>query len=1453
MLINLRHSISIPAFAALVLLPWCIFATPVIHTITPNGTSIAKYEKLELAITLSATYSNPYDYSQISLKGVFISPSGVQYFMDGFYFQDYEITAPNVLVASGPPGWRIRFSPNETGMWIYYASLTDASGTVFSTTQQFNCTASDRKGFVKKNGNKLVYSNGETFHSLGTNLAWQWWWDGWAIYEDWINALDENGGNFTKLTMAPWIFEIEWSETGVGQYTQRQNRAWVLDWVFEQLIEKDIYCMLNPMIHDVLQTNSWTGWGVNPYNQDNGGPCHEPQNFFVNETAILKYKQKLRYINARWGYSPQVAMWEQLSEADNTGLYDAFQSQTLSWLNIMTSYMNSIDAYNRPVSSAFAIPQHNPEYWGNYNTGFTQQHIYSLIPDLEMKIYNFSKSYMETWNKPFITGEFALSHDADQVNELDPQGIAFHNVVWSSVFSGSMGSAMSWYWDNYLYPNNLFDHLQAVSGFLDVTDVDVSQLQALVPLCTATDNDNIVVVPDYNNENGKAPENYFHHEPSGLMYPVEIYLGRYLYGSLYGARRNPPTFKVNYTRTGEFRVKTDNVAIFSKIKIKIDGATVFDQNVSANTTYSVPVTIGEHEIRVENSGSGILKIKHYEFFNYAPQLRTFALKNDDYAAGWMQNIKYNWQYLNQYGTPFPVSNGKIHLDFPNHGVFDVYWYNQDAEPDSVQRLFNADGGLELDAPGIVWDGAFEVKFVSPVEVHFSASPISGDAPLTVQFTDQSVNAGGAISAWNWDFGDGNTSNVQNPQHTYQTPGIYTVNLEIVSGQYSNALTRENYISVSQPLVADFIADTTFALPAEIIHFTDLSLGSPTSWLWAFGDNTVSFAKNPNHAYGQPGSYSVSLFVQKGSAGDIETKTNYIQILENLAADFSSDKNLATLNEIIQFTDLSTGNPTLWFWDFGDGTSSSLQNPAHSYNQPGTYNVKLSVTNAYFQDSTIKTDFIEILEPLTADFYADTLWSWTGQDIQFIDLSTGNPDARLWNFGDEAQSTIQNPVHAYPESGIYTVSLEISDALQTDVMIRENYIHVKDTLNADFTVDTTVVILNSRVYFTDQSAGSPLSWFWLFGDGFSSSLQNPFHKFKYAADFTIRLQISRNDSIDIEIKHNYIKVIPELVADFMADTLYAQPGEMIQFFDLSTGNPDTWIWDFGNNTNKSGQNPVTSYQFPGNYTITLQVFNQYLSDTLIRENYINILEPVLANFTVNPFEAKIGQEVQYIDLSTGFPNQWEWWMGNGDTAFVKNPVTIYNEPGLYDVTLIARSEMLTDTLTMTEFLYVMPPFYSQEIILRQGWSGISTWVRPVFPEISQIMNPVNGQLFFAINEEGIYSPGLNINTIGNWNTSQGLIVFMNEEASLTIEGYQKVNSPVELIQGWSLLPVFSACSHTTGQISDLLNGELKLIKEIGGFRIYWPEMGIFTLDSIEPGAMYQIYMNQSQQISFPACD
>ncbi|MHC1626364.1 MAG: PKD domain-containing protein, partial [Methanoculleaceae archaeon] len=245
---------------------------------------------------------------------------------------------------------------------------------------------------------------------------------------------------------------------------------------------------------------------------------------------------------------------------------------------------------------------------------------------------------------------------------------------------------------------------------------------------------------------------------------------------------------------------------------------------------------------------------------------------------------------------------------------------------------------------------------------FTASPTSGDPPLTVAFTDQSTGTP-SVYAWWWDFGDGSDiSRLQNPTHTYTTPGQYDVSLTVTNGHGENTEMKSSYISVGDVVDANFTASPTSGNPPLRVDFTDTSTGSPTSWSWDFGDGNMSSAQNPTHTYVSGGVYNVSLTVENAISTDTLERTDYISVGTLPVADFSASPTNGTAPLDVSFTDLSTGNPDTWSWDFGDGNSSTEQNPIHTYVSAGTYDVTLTVTNSAGMSTALKPDYITVTGP-----------------------------------------------------------------------------------------------------------------------------------------------------------------------------------------------------------------------------------------------------------------------------------------------------------------------------------------------------------------------------------------------------------------------------------------------------------------------------------------------------------
>jgi PKD repeat protein len=267
----------------------------------------------------------------------------------------------------------------------------------------------------------------------------------------------------------------------------------------------------------------------------------------------------------------------------------------------------------------------------------------------------------------------------------------------------------------------------------------------------------------------------------------------------------------------------------------------------------------------------------------------------------------------------------------------------------------------------VWSSDLYSLYLVPV-ADFSGTPTSGLPPLDVVFSDLSLNT---ITTWAWDFGDGNTSTIQNPLNTYNNPGLYSVQLTVTGPGGSDSITKTDYIQVDYfPPTADFTADVTSGDAPLTVNFTDLSLDTVNTWLWDFGDGNTSGIQHPQHIYNDPGLYTVSLTVTGPGGSDTHTKTDYISVQYAApTADFIGNPTSGYFPLQVNFTDLTTGVVNAWKWYFGDGTIMTTQNPVHTYSNSGNYTVSLKSTGPGGSDSIAKVNYITVLvgiEELSTD-------------------------------------------------------------------------------------------------------------------------------------------------------------------------------------------------------------------------------------------------------------------------------------------------------------------------------------------------------------------------------------------------------------------------------------------------------------------------------------------------------
>ncbi len=625
---------------------------------------------------------------------------------------------------------------------------------------------------------------------------------------------------------------------------------------------------------------------------------------------------------------------------------------------------------------------------------------------------------------------------------------------------------------------------------------------------------------------------------------------------------------------------------------------------------------------------------------------------------------------------------------------------------------------------------------NPPTADFVGNPTSGPAPLAVQFTDLSTPGTNPITSWYWTFGDGTTSNVQHPNHTYTAPGLYTVSLTVSDGSLSNTMTRVEYINVGQNVVgpiADFVGSPTTGTAPLLVQFTDLSTSGTnpiTSWYWTFGDGATSNVQHPNHTYNAPGLYTVTLTVSDGSLSNTMTRVEYINVGQNVVgpiADFVGSPTTGTSPLLVQFTDLSTAgtNPIIsWYWSFGDGTTSNVQHPAHVYTSVGVYTVTLVVSNGTLSDTLTRVHYIEVTEVIpigpTADFKGVPTSGNAPLNVQFTDLSLPGSNPIIswyWTFGDGDVSTLQHPAHTYSAPGLYTVSLTVSDGSLSDTMIRTGYIFVKagQGPTADFVACPLTGNAPLSVNFTDKSipGSNPItSWKWYFGDGSTSIDQHPNHVYTAPGLYTVKLVVSDGSLSDTAVRVDYIEVTqggttgPQ--ADFIGIPTSGNAPLAVSFINFSVAGTDSitsYIWNFGDGHTSTEKHPAHTYNTPGVYTVTLYVSDGTLSDIMTRMEYIEVFPAIsglIADFIVEPPAGTAPFTTRFINLSHGnLPITSSLWnFGDGSTSSLKHPVHTFTQAGSYRVELMVSDGVHTDT---TSTMVIVSPPVSLDIVKWEMWS------------------------------------------------------------------------------------------------------------------------------------------------------
>lgn len=484
-----------------------------IHIMEPSGSTVEKWEKFEIGISLPKEMEdrvtgfiqkirgvkgiNPFDPDQLNIEAVFTGPDNTTRTIYGFYLNDFKSNETEWEQKPTEYKFRVRFAPNQIGRWTTEIHVKADGTQLYLGKIDFNCIAGKSKGTLLCSNTKIPSSKyltfsetKETFFAVGLNLVWT---DLIKInpndqkkYTKWIDQLSQNGGNYIQLSSLPFTHGVEWES--LGDYSGRMQQAWEFDYLLDYCHKKGIYVNLLTLIHDEFMTNPnmWihqsNHWSNNPYNKNkNGGltNANTPDEFFTDDKCKLLFKKRLRYILSRYGYSTNLAVLELLSEVDNA--MEGYKEKTAEgakkkanfkkWFNEMKSYIeNDLGYAEKLVSVSYTQNDQSEEIEKGVFTDadLILLHFYgrgrftNYTNRYNQHIYKFSKNE-NTKFKPIIFDEMG----ANVFPGLDRSSdLTFHLNLWATSFMGCYGTGQNWWWENAILLKGYETNFRGLSNFL---------------------------------------------------------------------------------------------------------------------------------------------------------------------------------------------------------------------------------------------------------------------------------------------------------------------------------------------------------------------------------------------------------------------------------------------------------------------------------------------------------------------------------------------------------------------------------------------------------------------------------------------------------------------------------------------------------------------------------------------------------------------------------------------------------------------------------------------------------------------------------------------------------------------------------------------------------------------------------------------------------------------------
>lgn len=664
----------IPILLAGLITPYAQHDKLAIRSVRLSSDRVACYERVEMTPDFSATYDNPFDPDDVSVDARITLPDGKTVPVPGFFDRPYQRALTNgqeILTPAGTPVWHVRFAPSQPGDYTAVVAVRDRNGRRESQPVRFAAVSGNAPGFVRisaRDRRYFAFDNGQTYFPIGENICWGHR-RGTFDYDDWLTSLGRAGGTYTRFWLSPsWFtFALERPgkpEQGAGMGQFDLGSAWRLDYALDLARKNNIRVMLCIDSFNILRDQPlYDCWKTTPHNAMNGGPLRFPSDFWQSAEMDRLFRNKLRYLVARYGASTAVFSWEFWNEVDCIG--ESYATEPVrAWHERMARYLRGIDPYRHLITTSYGRSDGDPAVDTLPELDYVQTHHYGS-PDLAVTLAR-EQAAKSAYAKPHYVGEVGADAGGARFAD-DPDGLQIHDPLWVTLATGGSGLASPWYWE-LIHTSNLYDLFGAAARFAADIDWPAEAIHPTEPHLEWLTPPNPLPRGDLALEGGPVS---WQRDDFNRPRTVKLTRGGAtgelpLAGIQHGVgghkdKHNPVTFETDLPWPTRLAVDVGGVSGWggAVLRIDLDGKTVLakdfrntnppekhDTLTRYDGAYEVDVPAGRHTLRVENTGPDWFYC-NYRFAgaleSLRPPIKAWAVVGKTTAIAWVRVEARTWR------------------------------------------------------------------------------------------------------------------------------------------------------------------------------------------------------------------------------------------------------------------------------------------------------------------------------------------------------------------------------------------------------------------------------------------------------------------------------------------------------------------------------------------------------------------------------------------------------------------------------------------------------------------------------------------------------------------------------------------------------------------------------------------------------------------------------------------